>query len=71
MSNIRVCGKLIIGSFAKKEDGTRIRVVKNDLGEFLGTIEKIDEGYRITRTDGKVKVKRQLEESFRAVARKN
>jgi hypothetical protein len=53
MSTITVRGKVIVGQFSKVS-GSRVREMRNSDGEFLGFIEKLDEGgYRVIRKDGR------------------
>lgn len=51
--------------------GNNTRRVYDNRDNFLGIIVKCSEGYRITRLDGKVRVKATLAEAFRSVARSN
>ena len=70
MSKIRVKGKLLKGNFSEHA-GTKVRRVFTEDGTFLGTITKIEDGYRVTRVDGKVREKPRLDQSFRSLARAN
>jgi len=51
--------------------GNNTRRVFDASNNFIGIIVKCSEGYRITRLDGKVRVKVTLAEAFRSIARSN
>lgn len=70
MSNIRVKGKLLRGTFTNILEND-VRVVRNSDGEILGTITQIEDGWRISRADGKIRTKPTLEDAFKSCARLN
>lgn len=51
--------------------GNNTRRVYDASNNFLGIIVKCSEGYRVTRLDGKSRIKKTLQEAFRTVARAN
>lgn len=51
--------------------GNNTRRVFDASNNFLGIIVKCKEGYRVTRLDGKVRIKSTLKEAFASVARSN
>lgn len=53
--------------------GSRVRRVFDSHGVILGTITKTDDGqYRVFRiSDGKIRVKKHLEQAFRTIKRAN
>jgi hypothetical protein len=63
------------GVYGKYSDvaGTRVRRVFDSRGVILGTITKTDDGqYRVFRiTDGKIRVKKYLDEAFKTIKRRN
>lgn len=65
-----IVGKIVKGEFSKKS-GSDVRIVRDAQGAILGTIHKVDGGYRVVRKDGKVREKRYLKEAFKTVARAN
>lgn len=47
--------------------------MKDSDGNFLGYIQKLENGlgYKVIRKDGKIRVKRLLEDAYRTIARAN
>lgn len=71
MSKVTVRGKVITGKFSK-ESGSKVRDMFDSDGNFLGLVTKLDGGgYRVLRTDGKVRDRDTLKEAYRTVARAN
>lgn len=72
MSNVIVRGKVISGNFSKTS-GSSLREMKDSNGNFLGYIQKLENGlgYKVIRKDGKIRVKRLLEDAYRTIARAN
>lgn len=52
-------------------NGSKVRIVRDIRGSILGTITKTEDGYRVTRVDGKVRVKPKLEQAFKSIVRAN
>lgn len=68
MANVN---KVVRGSFSPV-NGSRVRRVFNEAGILLGTITKVQDGYRVYRiTDGKIRVKPYLKEAFKTIRRAN
>lgn len=60
------------GSFSAVS-GSAVRIVYTEDGKILGTVKKLDDkqGYRVTRTDGKIRVKPTLAQAYRSIRRSN
>ncbi len=62
--------KVVKGEFSAV-NGSKVRICRDSSGAILGRIEKLDNGYRVVRADGKVRVKPKLEDAFKSIARAN
>lgn len=63
--------KVVKGSFSPV-NGSKVRRVIDGSGQIIGTITKVDDGYRVFRfKDSKVKHKKLLADAFKACARAN
>lgn len=50
--------------------GNSVRIVYTESGSILGTVKKLETGgYRITRTDGKIRVKPTLSAAYKSIRR--
>jgi hypothetical protein len=67
---IMASAQSVKGSFSPVA-GNGTRRVFDASNNFIGIIVKCSEGYRITRLDGKTRVKPTLAEAFRSIARSN
>lgn len=64
-------GKIVKGNFSDI-NGSRVRRMYDSNGVFLGLITKMDNGnYRVTRMDGKIRIKEYLQDAIKSVARRN
>lgn len=62
--------KAVVGKFSPVA-GNNTRRCYDPQGNFLGVIVKTKGGYRVTRTDGKSRMKASLAEAFASVRRAN
>lgn len=60
------------GSFSSV-NGSNVRIVYTNEGAILGTVTKLGDrkGYRVTRIDGKVRVKQTLADAYKSIRRSN
>lgn len=65
-----IIGKLIKGEFSQV-NGSDVRIVRDGVGNILGTIHKVKNGYRVVRRDGKIREKAYLQDAFKTIARAN
>lgn len=60
--------KSVKGSFSEVS-GSDVRIVYTPEGKILGTVRKLDKGYRVTRVDGKIRVKETLQAAYKSIRR--
>lgn len=66
-----IIGKLIKGEFSQV-NGSDVRIVRDGVGNILGTIHKLPRGgYRVVRRDGKIREKAYLQDAFKTISRAN
>lgn len=66
-------GTIAKGEFSK-QNGSKVRIMRDENGQLLGTITKLDggEGYRIFRMkDQKIRTKKLLADAYKSIARSN
>ncbi len=63
--------KVVKGQFSPTKAGSKVRRMFDENNNFLGVIAKTDEGYRVVRKDGKVRVKPKLQDAYKSIARAN
>lgn len=62
--------KTALGSFSAI-NGSNVRIVYTPDGKILGTVTKLSDkrGYKVTRTDGKVRYKETLSAAYKSIRR--
>jgi len=64
--------KVAVGNFSPV-NGSKVRRMWNEQGEFLGTITKLDQGgYKVFRAaDGKTRIKKLMADAYKSIRRVN